>query len=181
MTRSEDIEALLKVELKQLEIFDTPLRVEANKIVEDYYNKRISIKELWESLPPPSPEAWTHPSTTNNPAMGPTGWIYPFIESYKLENFYRCLVNPNSDLRSVDQSNMEWVWKTIYSKDNSEKGKIRKQIVEKIENLRKEHFEAKKREEERWRNYSPPSFSIDEYIERKIDERIRARTYREEW
>ena len=134
----------LNIERKKLEIFDTPLRIEANKIVEDYYNKHISIKELWESLPPPSPEGWYHPGTTNNPAMGPTGWIYPFIESHKLEGFYRCLVNPNNDLSSVDQPNMEWIWKTVYSKNNSEKGQIRKQIVEQIQMLEKEISNRKK-------------------------------------
>jgi hypothetical protein len=183
MTRLKDIEALLKVEIKQLEELDTSLRIEAKQVIEDFNNKKISAKDAWYSLPPPTIQGVYHPSIIVNALFGPTAWRYPHVDEADIRRLYGGIVNPNGHANSVSQESFDWIAKSEHNRTNNERGKIRKQIVEKIENLRKEHFEIKKREEEeeRLRNYSPPSFSIDEYIERKIDERIRARTYREEW
>ena len=181
MTRLKDIEALLKVEIKQLEELDTSLRIEAKQVIEDYNNKKISAKDAWYSLPPPIIEGFYHPCIIANQLFGPTEWRYPHVDEVVIRGLYCGIVNPNGHANSVSQESHDWISKSEQNRTNNERGKIRKQIVEKIENLRKQHFEITKREEERLRNYSPPSFSIEEYIERKIDERIRARTYREEW
>jgi hypothetical protein len=179
MTRSKDIEALLTVELKQLEVFDTALRIEAKQVIEDFNNKKITAKDAWYSLPPPYPQGDYHPSIIVNPLFGPHGWRYPHIEESDIRRLYGGIVNPNGHANFFAQELHEWFSKANQNIEYSERGIIRKQLATKIENLRKELFHAKKLEDERERSrsYFPPSFSIDEYIEQKVDERIRERMY----
>ena len=183
MTRLKDIEALLTFELKKLEEFDVPLKIEAKQVIEDFNNKKISAKDAWYSLPPPCPSGVYHPSIIANQVFGPQRWNYPHTEQNNIRRIYGGIVNPRGDAISVSQELNEWFGKANSNIEHSERGLIRRQIAKKVEELRRQHFHYKKLEEEqeRCRNYSPPSFSMDEYIEQKVDERIRERMYGKEW
>lgn len=183
MTRLQDIEALLKVELKQLEEIDASLKIEAKQIIEDFNNKKISAKDAWYSLPPPTIQGIYHPGIVANPLLGPLDWIYPHVDEVDIRRLYYGIVNPNGHANFVSQESHDWISKSEHNRILSERGKNRKQIVEKIENLRKELSDIKKKEEDRERSsYSLPLYtSIDEYIERKIDERIRERMHGKEF